>query len=148
MTANPEYPTAPEVYTNSATPGFIIDPEAPPVIASQLLLDEIWLVRRPATRLLALHRFIDNSEPIPEGSVWHRLTTIENCRYYEFDQPTETAIKRDPSFKRLIEPSRYKSTPESGQERALKIRLRRLEVFLERANVAKDLGKASLQKAE
>lgn len=148
MTTNPEYPTTSEVHAGSVPPGFVIDLEAPETIASQLLLDEIWLLRRPATRLLALRRFIDQPGLVPEDSVWHRLTSKETCNYYGFDKQTETAIERDPFFQHLTDHSQHGTGLLSGSERTLRVRFRRLEIFLERAKVAKTLGKVSLQKAE
>lgn len=148
MTANPEYPATLEIKDEVVPPRFIIDPEAPEAVASQLFLDEIWLLRRPATRLLALRRFIDHPQLIPEDSVWQRLTNTQICNYYGFDRQTEAAIKHDPIIQKQMEISRYTSSESSGPERALKIRLRWLEMFLERATVAKSLGRVSLQKTE
>jgi len=131
----------------SPRPSFIIDPETPEAIAAQLRLDEQWLLQRPALRTLALAH-VTASDETPQPAVWDRLTSLKTCRYFEFDEQTETTISRDDTIRALMVQRSQRTSPANAAELAFRVRKRRLEIFMERAVLAKTAGQAALNGSE
>lgn len=127
-------------------PRFIIETDHDPEIETQLAIDLQWLLKKPATRLLALRKFAQTPEETADNSVWKRLTDKTAAICYYFDDSTEEAIRHDDRFKDLIrlERSRGPIKEAEADQYAFQRRVLRLEVFLERAHKVKALGDISL----
>lgn len=127
-------------------PAFLIDPDVPEELGRQLQIDELWLKNRPSTRILALRQFMSGEAVIKDDTVWQRLTSKEAATYLVFDGATEAAIKKDSDHRHLQALRKEKTSRDAADDLALKVRLRRLEIFLERTKAARALGRLSISK--
>lgn len=146
MSINSEQYTSEPLAPGFEQPAFLIDPDAPEDLARQLQIDELWLKNRPSTRILALRQFVSGEAVIKDDSVWQRLTGKEAATYLGFDAATEAAVKADSEYRHLQDLRKQNTSRDAADGLALKVRLRRIEIFLERTKVARGLGRLSISK--
>lgn len=134
---------AAELATAPPLPSFIIDDDAPHDIADRLREDENWLVDRPAVRLLGLRRFAADPDGIRPNSAWQFLTEETTSMNYWFDDDTEVAIQGDADFQEL---KKQRRATNEVHNLGFQMRVKRLEIFLQRTQAVRKLGQISLEK--
>jgi hypothetical protein len=140
MSVDPEQQLQSEISEPYPTPSLVFEENIDPDLKAQLILDHASLVEKPAVGLVALQAFARMSPDKRQDSRWQRLTDRTIARYYEFDEATETEIYANPHVREIIESGRQKMSAEGAEEASFKIRVARLEVFLQRLRTHKNLG--------
>lgn len=140
MSVDPEFIAPPEQLT---APSFVIDEDAPPALAQQLRLDQLWLLKHPLLREAAIQK-VGEATDLRQDSIWKRLTDIDTVRYFEFDKETEKAIKEDGAILSIASKESTKNSIEMAENLAFQRRKRRLEIFIQRAKLARGLGCTAL----
>jgi len=100
----------------------------------------------PLRRLAELQGFACSPSAAPEDSIWRKLTERGDGSYvgfYWFDGGTRNAIRNDPGYHEM-QAQAARGSNNAGQE----IRIRSLEIFLERLGIAMAIGSMSLEHAE
>ncbi len=132
-------------------PSFLIDEGAAPETIVTLLEFRIQFNADPQRSLADLQRFKANptvphattsvESPEPD-KIWHDLTdhSRETSSSFDFDPATRSVIRQDRVCQRLLR----ETDPAAG----VRLRVRRLEIFLERLALAQGLGKTSIESAE
>ena len=124
-----------------ASPYFEIDESAPAEISQTLQNYEAWLVGRPAIRSLGLHRFAANPNAASAASPWRYLTDRIISHYYHFDEVTEGVIRADSDIQDFRnDPSVRRNDTDLAQQ----LRVKRLELFMRQARLAKKLGREAI----